>query len=670
MHLITMIKTRVAGIWLLLIAFASLANAQQQEIDSIQTKLRRAKEDTFKVNMLLALSKAYIGSDPQTAILYAGQARDLSEKIQFQKGLAYALKNIGNANAMSGKFLEALDSWEKSLAVFSAIGDKKGVANILSNEGALYYNKSDDARALELYLKALDIAEQSGDTIRMATVLQNIGAVYSNKPSTQDKALEYYLKAYPFCLAAGDKEAIGNVEVNLGEIYLAEGKDSLGLYHFEKSLKALEGSNSTYIPYTLNDIGKVYRGRKDFATAINYHQKAYDKAKRLGSKLHMAQSLTGIADTYLQEGLAGKAIPYYREAVTISQSISGVNYELKNAYAGLALSYAEVSDYTNAYKYQSMLVTAKDSLYNIDTDKKLSGLQFNFDIQKKQSQINLLTKDKALQQLELVRQKFAKNALAIGVFMLMAIAVIIYRNYRLKVKTNRLLDSQKLEIENLLLNILPAEVAKELQTHGLSTPRYYESVSVLFTDFKGFTTIADSLSPQQLVANLSECFTAFDNIVEKHGIEKIKTIGDSYMCAGGIPTEDNVHPVNIIKAAFEIIAYIKEMNERIVAHGGTPWEARVGIHTGSVVAGVVGRKKYAYDIWGSTVNIASRMESNGMPGQVNISSALYELVKHEFECEYRGKIYAKNVGEIDMYFVKQPLSSLNMHTAIKELQQG
>jgi len=220
-----MIKTRVAGIWLLLIAFASLANAQQQEIDSIQTKLRRAKEDTFKVNMLLALSKAYMGSDPQTAILYAGQARDLSEKIQFQKGLAYALKNIGNANAMSGKFLEALDSWEKSLAVFSAIGDKKGVANILSNEGALYYNKSDDARALELYLKALDIAEQSGDTIRMATVLQNIGAVYSNKPSTQDKALEYYLKAYPFCLAAGDKEAIGNVEVNLGEIYLAEGKD-------------------------------------------------------------------------------------------------------------------------------------------------------------------------------------------------------------------------------------------------------------------------------------------------------------------------------------------------------------------------------------------------------------------------------------------------------------
>jgi len=669
MQLITMKKTRTAGIWLLLLGFALLANAQQ-EIDSIHTKLRLAKDDSFKVNILLALSKAYMGTDPKGAILYAGQARDLSEKIQFQKGLAYALKNIGNANAMSGNFLEALESWEKSLAVFSAMGDKKGVANILSNEGALYYNKSDDARALELYLKALDIAEQSGDTIRMATVLQNIGAVYSNKPSTQDKALEYYLKAYPFCLAAGDKEAIGNVEVNLGEIYLAEGKDSLGLYHFEKSLKALEGSNSTYIAYALNDIGKVYRGRKDFSTAIDYHQKAYDKAKKLGSNLHMAQSLIGIADTYLTEGRSEKAIPFYREAVTVSQSISGMNYELKNAYAGLALSYAGISDYTSAYQYQALLSAAKDSLYNIDTDKKLSGLQFNFDIQKKQSEINLLTKDKALQQLELVRQKFAKNALAIGVFMLLAIAVIIYRNYRLKVKTNRLLDSQKLEIENLLLNILPAEVAKELQTNGHSAPRYFEKVSVLFTDFKGFTTIADSLSPQQLVAELSECFTAFDNIVEKNGIEKIKTIGDSYMCAGGIPTEDDAHPVNIIKAAFEIIDYIKTMNERIVANGGAPWEARIGIHTGSVVAGVVGRKKYAYDIWGSTVNIASRMESNGQPGQVNISAALYELVKHEFDCDYRGKIYAKNVGEIDMYFVKQPESSLNGHSSLKELQQG
>jgi len=203
-----------------------------------------------------------------------------------------------------------------------------------------------------------------------------------------------------------------------------------------------------------------------------------------------------------------------------------------------------------------------------------------------------------------------------------------------------------------LLNILPAEVSKELQLTGAATPRFYESVTVLFTDFKGFTTIADSLSPQQVVAELSECFTTFDDITEKHGLEKIKTIGDAYMCAGGIPVSNTVHPVNMIKAAFEIASYMRYKNEQRILNGFVPWEVRIGIHTGPLVAGVVGKRKYAYDIWGSTVNIASRMESNGEPGQINISKATYNLVKDEFECHYRGKIYAKNVGEIDMYFVK------------------
>jgi len=217
-----------------------------------------------------------------------------------------------------------------------------------------------------------------------------------------------------------------------------------------------------------------------------------------------------------------------------------------------------------------------------------------------------------------------------------------------------LLDSQKLEIESLLLNILPAEVARELQQNGQATPRYYESVSVLFTDFKSFTNIADSLSPQKIVAELSECFTGFDDIIEKYNLERIKTIGDSYMCAGGIPTVNQEHPVNIVKAAFEIIAYMEETNKKIVATYGIPLEIRIGIHTGPVVAGVVGKKKYAYDIWGSTVNIASRMESSGQSGQINISEALYEIIKNEFDCTYRGKVHAKNVGEIDMYFVNNP----------------
>jgi len=175
----------------------------------------------------------------------------------------------------------------------------------------------------------------------------------------------------------------------------------------------------------------------------------------------------------------------------------------------------------------------------------------------------------------------------------------------------------------------------------------------MFTDFKSFTTHADKLSPRELVEELNACFIAFDSVIEKYNLEKIKTIGDSYMCAGGIPSPDENRVHNIIRASLEIQDYIFLYNKRRTEAGQEPWDLRIGIHVGPVVAGVVGKKKYAYDIWGSTVNIASRMESNGAPGQVNISAATYEMVKDDFNCSYRGKIYAKNVGDIDMYFVER-----------------
>ena len=327
------------------------------------------------------------------------------------------------------------------------------------------------------------------------------------------------------------------------------------------------------------------------------------------------------------------------------------NNELKDLYQQMAMAYERSSDYKNAFKYQFLFSDIKDTLYNIEADKKLGSLQFDFDLQKKQGEINLLTKDKALNESQLKRQKLAKNAFAGGLLLVFMIAILIFRNYRAKVKTNKILDLQKAQIEELLLNILPEEVAKELQVKGQATPRNYDCVSVMFTDFKNFTTHADKLSPEELVEELNACFIAFDEIIGKYNLEKIKTIGDSYMCAGGIPTPDEQQAFNMVNASLEIQEYIIRNNKRRTDSGLEPWDLRIGIHVGPLVAGVVGKKKYAYDIWGSTVNIASRMESNGEPGRVNISASTYELIKDRFTCSYRGKIYAKNVGEIDMYFV-------------------
>ena len=208
------------------------------------------------------------------------------------------------------------------------------------------------------------------------------------------------------------------------------------------------------------------------------------------------------------------------------------------------------------------------------------------------------------------------------------------------------ISTEKKKSDELLLNILPEEVASELKQNGYAEAKHFEEVSVLFTDFVGFTRISQTLSPKDLVAEIDSYFSEFDRIMVKHGIEKIKTIGDAYMAVCGLPAENHEHALKIIRAAKDIVAFVAERK----SNGGL-FDIRVGINTGSVVAGIIGIKKYAYDIWGDTVNTAARMESNSEAGRINISETTYELIKSEFNCTYRGEIEAKNKGLIKMYFV-------------------
>lgn len=644
---------RVPVILIVLLLGWMTAFTQNRDQDSLLRLLQNTRQDSLKVNILLSLSKEVTSSDPAQAIKYASDAKDLAEKTGYAKGVAYGYKGIGLVNLMQGKYIESLENFDRSLAIFDSLGDKQGQANIINNQATVYFNQADDEKALELYLKALQIAEQTTDSVRIATLLLNIGAIYSHKTATQNKALDYLFQARAISSSLDDREIFATVNANIGEIFLIRNSVDSALIYFREALRDYKGSENT--PYALNYIGKAYHKKKEYENAIDYHQQAYNFAKKIDAPIDLAQSLLGLGDCYFDKGDPERAIVYYKQADSIARTISPANEELKYAYTGLALSYATLKDYENAYKYQSLYSSIKDSLYNIDTDRKLSSLQFTFDIQKKQAQVDLLTKDKLVQGLQLKRQRTTKNILLIGLGVGFIFASVLYRNYRQKIRVNKILDSQKAQIEALLLNILPQEVARELQETGHATPRFYDQASVLFTDFKSFSKLADELSPQQVVTELNECFYAFDQIVEKHNIEKIKTIGDSYMCAGGIPTEDPGHVLNIIKAGIEMQDFIKERNRLRQENGLPPWDIRIGVHTGPLVAGVVGKSKYAYDIWGSTVNIASRMESNGEPGKVNISEATHELIKDRYHCTYRGKISAKNIGEVDMYFVGEEI---------------
>ncbi len=215
----------------------------------------------------------------------------------------------------------------------------------------------------------------------------------------------------------------------------------------------------------------------------------------------------------------------------------------------------------------------------------------------------------------------------------------------------RSLQEEMRKSDQLLLNILPYEIAEQLKNKGTVEPKKYSRVSVLFTDFKSFTKISEQLSYEEIIKELNVCFEAFDRITTRHYIEKIKTIGDAYMCAGGLPIRNKSNPFDVTLAGLEIQAFMNDFNARKREAGEPEWLLRVGIHTGPVIAGVIGTRKFAYDIWGDTVNTASRMESTSEPGRVNVSGATYKWIKDYFDCEYRGKVEAKNKGEIDMYFV-------------------
>jgi class 3 adenylate cyclase len=543
----------------------------------------------------------------------------------------------------------------------------------LNNIGAIYFTQGADAKALEYILKSLQVAERIGDTLRMVSALINVGNTYYNKKDPV--ALNYLIRVIPLvenvisgiiipstdttpdavAVNARLKQMVDAYIVatgNIGEIYYDNKDYAKASEYFNKSISAAGNTSSAAFSY--NGIGKIKLKEGKFSEALQNHNKAITLSEKFEDKLQEVRGLRGIADVHNEMGNTTLAIQYYNKAQVVAEAMDDLKVELKDLYQQMALAHKKSGNYNDAFSYQLLHSNITDTLYNIETKKKLNQLQFDFELSKKEVELNL--KEAQINSETQVRLGL------IGVLVLiLLIAFIIYRNSLQKTKVNKILDKQKDQIEHLLLNILPKEVAYELQTNGNSKPRQFDEVSILFTDFQGFTSIADKLSPGELVEDLNECFIEFDSITDKYNLEKIKTIGDSYMCAGNIPSPDPEHAYKIVKAALEILTFMEKHNLRRQNKNLQPLEIRIGLHVGPVVAGVVGKKKYAYDIWGSAVNIASRMESNGTPGKVNISADMFFAIKNRFDCTYRGKVKAKNLGDLDMYYVENEKSQTGMH---------
>lgn len=587
-------------------------------IDSLLTYIKTAKEDTLRVKALNDLSVEFsLEADYDRELTYALEALNLAEKLNWKKGQAAAYNNIGGSFDNKGNYGEALKNYFASLKIREEIGDKKGIAYCHNNIGIIYDATGNYASALENYFASLKLLKELGNKNAIASVYNNIGNAYSHQNNNED-ALKNLVEGLKTRIDIGDQEGMASSYDNIGIIYLGMGKYEEASKNYFAGLKIREEvGDINGLAFSYYNIGEYYFKLNNPLLSKEYRQKSLELAKEIGA-------VDIIQDCY--RGMSAADIALANSPRT--------PYQKRGAY------------WQSAYENYKLYMQFRDSIMNEENTKKIVQTQMQYDFDKKEA-ASKAEQDKkdAIAKEEKKRQRNIRNSAFLGLAGLLLFSIVVYS------QRNKIAKGKK-RSDELLLNILPEEVAEELKAKGSADAKHFDEVTVMFTDFKGFTQISEKLSPAELVAEIHTCFKAFDEITARHNIEKIKTIGDAYMCAGGLPAINTTNARDVVNAAIEIRQFMQQHLHERKMQNKPLFEIRIGIHTGPVVAGIVGVKKFAYDIWGDTVNIASRMESSGEAGKVNISNTTYELVKDHFKCEHRGKIQAKNKGEIDMYFVE------------------
>ena len=581
------------------ISFLFTANTSRGQDQKIADSLLRSYRmdtsvGTTKLELLRNLSFNEIGN-LDLALQYADELISLStltnnylyqHRGYYQKGNKYRLK--GNLEAALDAYFKSSESARKVKfttgegAAYSAIADVYSISNNHDN-ATLYYKK------------AIATLRSSGDSIALGSAISNAGDEFM-KNKRYDSALSLFREAglifdkvdYP----VGKAYTLGNI----GMLYANLGSKKFAEENINAAIRILESSKDYYpICVYLISMSNIYQEKGQRSVAMDYAQRSLQLALQYGLK----------------------------------EQISDANLQVYKLYEGAGNS-------AEAIKYFKNHISYRDSVNNVRSVQNMADLRTNYELSKKQVEVDLLTQQKRNQQLMMI---------SLGVITVL-ISIVLGTLYLY----SRHITKEKKISESLLLNILPAETAKELKRNGKVEATKFDKVTVLFTDFVEFSKSAEFIEPEQLVRSIDFYFKGFDEITTKYGLEKIKTIGDSYMCACGLPTANPSQARNVVAAAMEMIAQVTTEWKAIdsISH----FDVRIGIHTGPVVAGIVGIKKWQYDIWGDTVNIASRMESMSKAGRINISETTHEEIKDEFPCEYRGEIEVKNRGSLKMYFLK------------------
>jgi len=637
--------------------FISCSSFAQVNLDSLWTIWNdKTQTDTTRLEaMKIIVKPGYLFSRPDSAYYHADKIIKLAEEKNL---LAYKVDGLnlqGLALIFQSKYHEGFQHLESSEKIAQAINYRAGLGECYNAMGGLYLQTNNFPRSIKQFQKGISIFQKIPDSLKMFRAKLNIARIYGNLDK-REVAMNYYLEALPYMKSKGTSRDYGITLLEIGRSFNLDGKYLKAQEYFNNYLKICEISNDQNGKgWGLMDLGSTYSSLGEYDKAHEYFVQSAKFLKESKAVSDVALIKAKIGMNLNMNKKPSDAIKWCLEAANKGED-SNITTLKVTAYECLYLGYKELGKMDLALKFHELHLVYTDSLNLQETRDRLRQMEFEKEMiadsliqEEEKLKIEMAHKEEVMK-----KDKF-RNILFSSGLILLLLAAGFFSRWRYVKKSKDILSKEKDRSDNLLLNILPAEIAEELKLKGSADARDFEQVSILFTDFKEFTQMSEKLSAKDLVAEINHCFKAFDGICEKYGVEKIKTIGDSYMAAGGLPVPKEDSVKNTVLAALEMAAFIINRKAEREAAGQIPFEMRTGIHTGNVVAGIVGVKKFQYDVWGDTVNTASRIESNGKVGQVNISQSTYEILKNDsnFVFESRGKVQAKGKGEIEMYFVKR-----------------
>ena len=588
---------------ILCLLYLECSAQDQKAADSLKVIYKQNKKTGVdKLELLRNLSFNEI-HDLKLSLHYANELIRLSK---IQNNYTYLHRGYlqkGNACRLLGDLNKALESFFKSkeAAIKADFDAGQGSANMSIAD--VYSVIGNPSNARLYYEQAITILRRTHDSLSLATALLNAGEEYANS------------KNYKIALAYYNESGI-----------------------LFKKLKYEIGT-----AYQIGNTGMLYAETRKDAKAMNQIKKAISILEKNKDYYAISDYLTYMSDIYIKRNNPEKALEYATQSLNLATKY-GLKKQISISNEKISELYQKSENYEKALQFFKKYIVYKDSLNSIEIVQKIADTRTNYEIAQKQIEVDLLNQQKKNQRIMIISS-------FVFLFLSLLLVIGLYRRYQFIKKTKKIIEKEKNISNSLLLNILPEETAQELKKNGKVVAKRYELATVLFTDFEGFTNYSEDLPPEKLVESIDYYFSKFDEIIDKYDLEKIKTIGDSYMCAGGIPFETDDHAYQVILAALDIIDFVEQSNNRLL-DDQINFKVRVGVNSGSIVAGIVGTKKFAYDIWGDTVNIASRMESNSETGKINISENTYQLVKEQFSCKYRGEIQVKNKGMMKMYFVE------------------